>query len=221
MELALDQESPEKITEMMVSEARLPEGKSLRDCLSDRTWLRYQSFAQEHSAQALFFSQFRPWFVAIFLEGEKATVAGYDPNMGIDLHFYQQRGTRRVIGIEKAAQHIKALADLPDATQDLMLAEQLEAMTKNDDDMQTLVEFWKKGDEKGLEQELFDEFKNPEYAPVYEALIVRRNEHMADQIEKWLAGNERIFVVLGAAHFVGKDGIIARLVRDGWVPQRL
>lgn len=221
MELALDQETPEKISDMMISQARLPEGKSLRDCLSDRTWLRYQAFAEEHSAQAMFFNQFRPWFVAIFLSGEKATIDGYDPNQGIDIHFYKQRGTRRVIGVEKAEQHIRALADLPAATQDLMLAEQLDAMTNNVDDMEILVKFWKTGDDKGLEQELFAEFRNPEYAPVYDALIVKRNARMAAQIEKWLAGKERVFVVLGAAHFIGRNGIIARLEEDGWAPERL
>jgi len=221
MELALDTETPERISEMMLTEARLPEGRSLRDYLSDETWLRYQSFAQEHSAQSLFFNQFRPWFVAIFLSGEKATIDGYDPDQGIDIHFFKQRGDRRVIGIETAEQHIKALASLPDTVQDLMLAEQLDAMNKNDAEMDKLVTLWQKSDTRGLEQELFEEFDNPLYAPVYDALIARRNVRMAAQIERWLAGTERIFVVLGAAHFIGKDGIIAHLERDGWSPQRL
>jgi uncharacterized protein len=221
MELALDQESPETINEMMLSQARLPEGKRLRDYLSDRTWLQYQSFVQDHSAQGLFLDQFHPWFVATFLFLEKEIVAGYDPDQGIDTYFYKHRGTRKVIGIEKAEQQIRAMAELPEATQDLMLAEQLEAMTKADDDLESLVKFWKKGDIEGLERELFDEFRAPEYAPVYDALIVQRNARMTAQIEKWLADNKRVFVVLGAAHFIGKDGIIARLERDGWAPRRL
>jgi uncharacterized protein YbaP (TraB family) len=221
MELALDQESPETIKEMMLSQARLPEGKRLRDCLSDRTWLQYQSFVQDHSAQGLFLDQFHPWFVATFLFLEKEIVAGYDPDQGIDTYFYKHRGSRKVIGIEKAEQQIRAMAELPEATQDLMLAEQLEAMTKADDDLESLVKFWKKGDTEGLERELFVEFRAPEYAPVYEALIVQRNALMTTQIEKWLADKERVFVVLGAAHFIGKDGIIARLERDGWAPRRL
>jgi len=221
MELALDQEPPEKVAELMISRALLPEGKGLRDYLSTNTWLQYQSFAKDHTEQALFFDRFRPWFVAVFLSSEKASVDGYDPNQGIDLHFYNQRGTRKVIGVEKAEQHIKALAELPEAVQDLMLAEQLDAMNQNDDEMQMLIKYWQKGDIAGLEQELFEEFKNPVYVPVYNALIVKRNVRMADQIERWLAGTERVFVVLGAAHFIGKDGIVARLERDGWVPERL
>ena len=49
----------------------------------------------------------------------------------------------------------------------------------------------------------------------------KRNERMTQQIEAWLTGKERMFVVLGAGHFVGKDGIVAHLRRDGWVPQRI
>jgi uncharacterized protein len=220
-ELALDQEPPEQVAEMMIREALVPEGKQLRDYLSDRTWLRYQSFAKEHSDQALFFDRFHPWFVAAFLSSEQATVDGYEADQGIDLHFFKQRGNRKVVGVEKAEQQIKALAELPSATQDLMLAEQLDAMSRHDNELQSLIECWKKGDVEGLERALFEEFKDPEYVAVYETLIVKRNDRMTRQIEQWLAGNERVFVVLGAAHFIGKDGIVAQLQRDGWSPERL
>jgi len=72
-----------------------------------------------------------------------------------------------------------------------------------------------------LALEMFSEFDDPQFAPVYDALIVRRNIRMTQQIETWLAGKEPVFVVLGAGHFVGKDGIVARLQRDGWSPKRL
>jgi uncharacterized protein YbaP (TraB family) len=221
MELALDQEPPERIAELMMTEAMLPKGQTLRDCLSDKTWTQYQSFAKKHGDQAAFFDRFRAWFVAVFLSGEQATVDGYDANRGIDIHFFNQRGSRRVIGVEKAEQHIKALADLPAATQELMLAEQLDAMNQKDDELADLVKLWKKGDAEGLAREMFAEFAEPEYAPVYDALIVQRNIKMTQQIETWLVGKERIFVVLGAGHFVGKDGIVAQLQRDGWSPRRI
>ncbi len=221
MELALDQEPPERVAELMINGAMLPKGKSLRDCLSNKTWIQYQTFAKQHADQAQFFSRFRPWFVAVFLSGEQATVDGYDPNQGIDLHFFNQRGNRRVIGVEKAEDHVKLLADLPAATQELMLAEQLDAMNKKNDELEALVGLWKTGDAEGLAHEMFAEFDVPEYGPVYDALIVQRNNRMTKLIESWLKGQERIFVVLGAGHFVGKDGIVAQLQRDGWRPARI
>ena len=221
MELALDQEPPERVAQLMIAAAMLPKGQTLRDCLSDSTWIQYQSFAKDHVDQATFLARFRPWFVAAFLVGEQATIDGYDANQGIDLHFFNQRGNRKVIGVENAQQQIKAMADLPAATQDLMLAEELDAINQQDNGNEALVKFWKKGDEAGLARELFEQYNAPQYKPVYDALIVQRNIGMTDQIEQWLQGSERIFVVLGAGHFIGKDGIIVRLQRDGWMPRRI
>jgi len=221
MELALDQEPPERITELLVQSATLPKGQTLHDCLSEEAWLRYQDFALRHEDKAKFFNGYRPWFVAVFLSGEKSELNGYDPNQGLDLYFFNQRGSRRVVGVEKAQDHVRALAELPAATQELMLLEQLDAMKQSEDELASVVQLWKAGDADGLAQEMFGQFDDPQYAPVYDALIVKRNEHMTKQIETWLAGKERIFVVLGAGHFVGKDGIVARLKHDGWVPHRL
>jgi len=221
MELALDKEPPERVTELLVQSATLPKGQTLHDCLSEQAWLRYQEFAARHEDQAKFFNGYRPWFVAIFLSGEKSELNGYDPNKGLDLYFFNQRGSRRVVGVEKAQDHVRALAELPAATQELMLLEQLDAMKQSEDELASVVQFWKAGDADGLAQEMFGQFDDPRYAPVYDALIVKRNENMTKQIETWLAGKERVFVVLGAGHFVGKDGIVARLTHDGWVPHRL
>jgi uncharacterized protein YbaP (TraB family) len=221
MELALDQEPPERVTELLVQSATLPKGQTLHDYLSEEAWLRYQDFAVRHEDQAKFFNGYRPWFVAVFLSGEKSELNGYDPNKGLDLYFFKQRGSRRVVGVEKAQDHVRALAELPAATQELMLLEQLDAMKQSEDELASVVQLWKAGDADGLAQEMFGQFNDPQYAPVYDALIVKRNEHMTKQIETWLAGKERVFVVLGAGHFVGKDGIVARLTHDGWVPHRL
>lgn len=221
MELALDREPPERVAQLMIAAAMLPKGQTLHDCLSDSTWIQYQSFAKDHVDQGTFLARFRPWFVAAYLVGEQATVDGYDANQGIDLHFFNQRGNRKVIGVENAEQQIKAMADLPAATQDLMLAEELDAMNQQDNGNEALIKFWKKGDEAGLARELFEQYDAPQYEPVYDALIVQRNIRMTHQIEQWLQGSERIFVVLGAGHFIGKEGIIARLQSDGWTPHRI
>jgi uncharacterized protein len=221
MELALDQEPPEQVAAPMIKGAALPSGQTLHDCLSEKAWLRYQEFVAEHHDQGVFFNRFRPWFVAVFLSGEQSALDGYDPDKGLDMYFFKKRGTRRVIGVEKAEDHVRALSGLPGETQELMLLEQLDAMNVNEDELATVVKLWKAGDADGLAREMFSEFDNPQYLTVYDALIAKRNERMTKQVEGWLAGKERMFVVLGAGHFVGKDGIVARLQHDGWVPQRL
>lgn len=53
------------------------------------------------------------------------------------------------------------------------------------------------------------------YEPVYEALIVRRNERMAEQVKGLLKEDRTVFVVVGSAHVIGEEGIVARLERAG------
>ena len=48
-----------------------------------------------------------------------------------------------------------------------------------------------------------------------EQIIDRRNLRMTDKIRMLLKGKEKFFVVVGAAHYVGEQGIVAMLKKDG------
>ena len=52
-------------------------------------------------------------------------------------------------------------------------------------------------------------------------LLEDRNHPMADAIEKLLKGNEKSFVVVGAAHMVGKEGIVALLKGKGYTVEQM
>jgi hypothetical protein len=56
----------------------------------------------------------------------------------------------------------------------------------------------------------------PKLLPVYEILVSRRNRTMAAKIEEFLNKGETYFIVVGAAHLVGKDGILERLKEKGY-----
>ena len=48
------------------------------------------------------------------------------------------------------------------------------------------------------------------------AILTDRNPHMADAAEQFLKGKEPAFLVVGAAHLVGKDGVAAILAQRGY-----
>ena len=52
-------------------------------------------------------------------------------------------------------------------------------------------------------------------AAVYETLLVGRNRRWVPQIEACLAA-QRCFVVVGAAHLVGPDSVVAMLKAKGY-----
>ena len=57
-------------------------------------------------------------------------------------------------------------------------------------------------------QELLEEY--------YTAMLIDRNLGMVDAAEEMLENGDNVFYVVGAAHMVGNDGIIAGLKDRGW-----
>jgi uncharacterized protein YbaP (TraB family) len=56
---------------------------------------------------------------------------------------------------------------------------------------------------------------------VYEKLILERNRSLASKIEEFLRKKEICFVVVGAAHLVGNQGIIEILKGRGFLVEQL
>ncbi len=57
--------------------------------------------------------------------------------------------------------------------------------------------------------------------PLFHAWIVERNYDMAETIIQYIHSEETVFVIVGAAHVVGQDGILQILRRKGYFIRRL
>ncbi len=79
---------------------------------------------------------------------------------------------------------------------------------------------WKQGDAAGLERLLSDALKNaPETKPIYGKLFDQRNLTMARKIEDYLASDRVHFIVVGAGHLVGDQGLLKLLAKKYRVTQ--
>jgi hypothetical protein len=75
------------------------------------------------------------------------------------------------------------------------------------------------GDVATLETLTADEFRN---SPVSRKLLLDdRNARMAAAVERYLKGSEPCFVVVGAAHLIGKEGVVSRLAAKGFTVKRV
>lgn len=77
---------------------------------------------------------------------------------------------------------------------------------------------WRSGDADKVDELMNRELRDgtPADRRMYQVLLVQRNRSMTDAIDRLLARGGRYFVVLGAAHFVGDDGIVAALRQRGY-----
>lgn len=158
----------------------------------------------------------KPWLVNLMLGAIQIQKAGLDPQLGLDKHFYDKAKAagKTVVGLETAGSQIDRMDRLPLAVQEQMLRSTLDEWDTDNGALDTLLAAWKRGDAAALERILLAEFKN--HPDVYTSLIVERNRNWMPQLEACLARRAPCFVIVGAAHIVGPDGLLALLQRKGY-----
>jgi hypothetical protein len=78
--------------------------------------------------------------------------------------------------------------------------------------IELMLDAWKEGDAPLL-QKYMDEMisKEPGYEEINKVLLDDRNINMATKIEDYLRTDKKYFVIAGAAHLLGDNGILKLL----------
>ena len=121
----------------------------------------------------------------------------------------QRKANKEVLGLETAEFQIDLLDGLPAKTQEESLLQTLKELDQFEAEFEQLVRAWASGQEKQLDNLLLQSFK--EYPDVYAKLISERNRNWLPKIESHLQGGNKTLVVVGAAHLVGRDGVVELL----------
>ena len=178
----------------------------------------YTRLAQRMTATGLpieMVKMMRPWMVELTLSGLELQRAGFDPELGIDVH-YRRKAAQNGMALnmlETAAEQIDYLAGLP---LDVQVSQLQQTLTEGDAELREVREIaaaWRAGDTAAIERLLLKGMKeSPAY---YQSLVVDRNRRWIPRIESCLSTGS-CFVVVGAAHMVGSDGLIAMLKQKGY-----
>ena len=98
--------------------------------------------------------------------------------------------------------------------QDRLLASTLKEMASTKDSVGELARAWKAGDVATIESLALDDLKTE--PGMYQRLLIDRNRNWLPKIEALLARPTPAFVIVGAAHLVGSDGLLSALRSKGY-----
>jgi uncharacterized protein YbaP (TraB family) len=158
----------------------------------------------------------KPWMVMLMIEALGSQDAGLDPELGLDKHFYNLAtdGRKQVIGLETAESQIDRFDKMPEAMQEQMLRSELAEMDTEKSSLRSILTAWQTGDAPAIEKMLLASFTtNP---AAYSSLITERNRNWMPQLETCLKRSSPCFVIVGAAHLVGPQGLLAMLQQKGY-----
>ena len=215
LEVDLDDMNPLDAVQFITTNGTLPANQSLRDVVGAGPYERVSKLAASLDVPEMVIEKLEPWAAALVLTQFALTKTGFDANLGIDMQITERARTdgKPVEGLETVIDQLTVFDARSFAEQTRFLLDSADDAPKLTEDLQKLIVAWRAGDLGALEKEFLQErAKSPE---LYDALLGVRNRLWLPKIEALLEQERDYLVVVGALHYVGGDGLLALLRKDG------
>jgi len=213
-ELNLPDLDPATVSEQALQMGVLKD-TTLEKVMGKADWARVQKLAAESNVALYHYEHFKPWLAAIGMADTLLLRLGYEPQLGLDMHFAQLAKKRKMAsnGLETVAQQLSFFNDLTLPVQKRFLLQTLQQASTAKEDLSRLHDAWALGDVGALETQLNNDFKGFEH--VRKRLIDDRNQRWLPHLKQCLASGQTCFVAVGVQHMVGPAGLLALLRHAG------
>jgi uncharacterized protein len=206
---------------LMLSKSVFTDGNTLEKSLSPAVYRSLAEKTGEFGLDVKLLDSFKPWSVAMTLIGLKLNQLGFDPAQGIDRYFHTkaQAAGKRTFSLETMSYQIGLFDSLSRQEQELLVEQTLNDFDTMESEMGEMLRYWTNGDIGNLERMLLKSFVD--YPGLYQTFLVRRNRNWVSQIETFLNQKKDWFVVIGAGHLLGQDGLVNLLRWKGYLVEQL
>jgi uncharacterized protein YbaP (TraB family) len=205
----------------MLTRGMMPAGQKLESVSAPETMEAVRAKVTDRGLPIEPLQLFKPWALALTLQGLEWQKAGFDPELGLDRHFYDLATQKQmaVQGLETLEFQIAQFDSMAMPLQDRMLAQTLKEMDTTKASVEELARAWKAGDAPAIERVVLRDLKTE--PQMYQRLLVDRNRTWLPKIEALFLRPRPAFVVVGAAHLVGRDGLLSMLRARGYTVRQL
>ncbi len=217
----VDMKSPEAqraIATDFLARGMFQDGRTLKQVLPDDEEAVVSSAFDSVGVPIDAMNTFEPWMASVNLGVMKLVADGYDPNSGVEtvIEAEAAEAGKAFAFLETISQQADAFDLLAEEDQLSMLYESALMLEESPQMLDQLVEEWADGDIEGIAALV----ANPDgvgfSGPVYESLLVKRNEAWVPQIEAMLEEPGSVFIAVGAGHLAGPDSVITMLRDKGY-----
>lgn len=215
LETDLSASRQESAQALLASRGRYPPGEGLRDHLSPEVYDRLAVYCRERELPLGELERLKPWLLVMTLSVAEMEAEGFDFDAGVDAHLSRRAAADAmpIHGLETMEDQIEALAAF-DLRGDPLVANFLDESESYPELIDEMIQAWRAGDVAQLERYVAQDMRK-QFPELYRAILVERNRRWLAPLEKWAASGKRVLAVVGAAHLVGGDSVIALLRARG------
>ncbi|PCH63889.1 MAG: TraB/GumN family protein [SAR86 cluster bacterium] len=205
----------------MMQQLTYSDGRSLKTILSEEAYSALDSYTEKVGLPLLMLEKFKPGLLVSTLQIIEFQKMGFTPQ-GVDAYFNTRAmGDGKALGaLEPVEAQIDYIAKMGEGKESEFILLSLQEMDELETMMEQMISAWRTGD-SALLAELFVDEMRLETPDLYQSLLVERNNNWMPIIEAMFDDEDTEFVLVGAAHMVGEDGLLAQLESRGYEVRQL
>ena len=204
-----------RATEKLYKSGFYGKGDSLRNHVDPRTYDYVRRVFATAGVPEAEVAKRKPWMLIMMLWSQGTNGLGVEAFL-----IGRARANHKpILGLESFREHAEVISGLSDKQAELVLLATFIPQAPGTDLHKQMLSAWRRGDADGVAR--LERQSSRDLPSFAERLIVERNRNWIPKIERYIHERRTCFVVAGAAHMGGPNGVIALLRARGYRVEEL
>jgi uncharacterized protein len=207
-------------TKSLLKAGQYPKGDSLKNHVDPRTYDYLKRVFRLLQVPEAKWSRYRPWFLVLVLQS--SGMRDFSGQLGVDsfLSNRAKANKKPVSGLETGAEHAAVYSGLTDRQGEALLLHMfIPQGGRTSGDTPSFMGPWRRGDVDAIAAGMHQAYRD--YPAFAVRILDERNRRWMPKIESYLRSGHTYYVVVGAAHLGGPNGLLAMLRARGYQTAQL
>lgn len=213
--------SDPSIQQKLMAKAVYTDGTTIEDYLSPNTYKLLADYCASSGLPLEKLKQLKPSIISLTMTMVELGKLGVAPE-GVDLFYYKLalKDGKNTQWLESVDVQIDFIASMGEGNEDGFINYSIKDLENIKNKYEAMVAAWVTGNIKQLDALFVAETKK-KMPIIYKELLVDRNNNWLPMIEAYGKTAEKEFILVGAAHLVGPDGVIEALRDKGFTVEKM
>lgn len=182
----------------------------------------FDSVFRSNGIPKLLYNKFKPWFAVVTIINLELAKS-FQSEIGIDFYFLKKiDSTKNIVELESFNEQADFLESIYNEFPEEFILYFVKELENSQENFDSLYSAWESGDVDRIFELTNDFHSNVGFEKRFiETLIYKRNIQMTQKIENMSLNKGCYFIIVGAGHLVGSNGIINLLKKQGYKVKRL